>query len=1519
MGNTGSRRFIPAIIMMVLMFLTPLQSVIPVQDATSLHVNEVSKSLQMNSEFNVSDGFTPSNISINTSTGEAVLDHPIISWQGVSSPGLLLARTGACAVHLPSSNEVLLMGGRGDPNPMQSGDEFETNFVETYDVANSSWSPSEGDMPLSQMYFGCSVIGDRVYTVGDYHPFETPEVISEGMVQVFNSSNNTWIEGTSMPGGTAVGLAGVDNVGDFIYVAGGVSRKDRSDSTDRLMRYNTNTDTWDEMANMSVARHSFSLVEYHGKLYALGGILTTFDPVLNQNNTSPTNHTEVYDVLTDTWSNHTVLPFEIAAYASTVHNDEVILSGGISTGFNAARSEVRGYNPLTGAMTTHTQLPTDMYDSTITSTGDTIVYATGDASYYRFSSWSTNYQDISEYFENPQSHDGWLTSEVFDLRETIFGTSSVAWMEFSGQVPTDTELKLQYKIGPDANLLSTSNWLPLGAQNLSQFYNQGNHSLMMVGEGNSFFQYRIQFNTSELTNWKIPSLDFVKIYSEEASMLNQPPASLHPNAAPVNFTTFHSSYSQNSTYSLLLHSTNSDGLILSSSQSAEITWNVESGSLNILDPDGILRVADITATVIHSSSDGDEVLWNLAVDEGLPSNYLSMEVQTHGLYDTVYRSPEVIQVENILDVHVTEYSSIFSSTGGFEVNTGEVFPDGAQFNIKIDHSFNSTGTRLLDGSIEARLHVDVESPNFGWFNSTEEWFTLQTGLETSTSYTLPNASSGEARIWLEARTQDDFVLNVNPSPKQFVLNVDAPVQTLTHPLSGTYINENEQRNVQFEFYDVGGFTNDTVQAKVWIEALHDADSDSQFSDEEAIPADLDFTNVGNTWVLSVMVNDTANADHQMVHVSLEGTNLAGKDIRGEFQSSDSGVISWMSRTPENANVTLVEPLYETNPEGAQRLEPTGQVGWKVIVNDSNNLSDIAQVRIELGNDETLGMRYNTNLDTCEQMDARIQVGSSCFAVKENNQFVIHFIGKVDWTFVNSALDVGHLEVQVDDYDGTVEFNFESQWVLQRQMTVELEPLRDVGGPVQGELSTGWNMVSGEYVQLNATITHLLSNTSYNGYVSVFWRGKIQNDFFSSGFSAEVVDGNLSVQLQTPLESGLWHQTILEIWDPYDSEKLFTTELPNMKLDGNPPELLASTLTSGVSRYHLDNVEIGVNIAESNSWSQNLTLTCQIRSLEFNWPAITLSRESSTVFDGKTMFSFIYNFAEQGDPSTLSTQSNIACWASGSDDAGWGLTAQNGNSENNPWLMSSLNNIGPDLAINSVSFEGDETPGSKLRMEMNIQSLGEQIDVPFNISISVVQGDVSTVVGREFVSSISENTAINLRSVLTVPQGDWTLLIQVDPEQKIWELSEMNNVWSQNYTSQDDGISSLTIALSAGGGIFAVFGVIALIIRKRSVDEEGFGRRQHDEKPLSGPPQRTDGAKKAPSNLKGPPPKVMQESREVHTEPQTLQTPNTGTTVSDYSKLPGGGEYRYEGSQTFYSGPSIGSWKQNPDQSFTRTH
>ena len=1513
MHSGGFRRIAPAFMMMAIMLLTPLQALLTVQDSPSiLNEGQISSSLHMDLEFNESDGFTQSNVSIEQATGEAVLEHPLISWQGISNSGLMFGRAGACAVHIESSNEVLLMGGRADPNPMQNGDEAETNLVEVYDIANSSWDISDAGMAYTQMYFGCSSIGDKVYTIGDYHPYNSPEIRSSGIVQILNSSNNTWLEGTSMPSGKEVGLAGVDNVGEFIYAAGGVSRKDRSDTTNRLMRYDINTDTWDQMANMSLARHSFSLVEYHGKLYAMGGIATYFKPSLNQTVTAPTNHTEVYDVLTDTWTNHSVLPFEIAAYAATIHNDEIIISGGITgSGFNSLSKDVNGYNPITGVMSEHIQLPVNMYDHTITGTNGTIIYASGDSSGYRFSSWGINYRDLSGFFDNPSVYDGWLTSEILDLRKTVSGTSSPVWLELSGVTPDDTLLQLQYKIGNDLSLLGTFNWLPAGPQNSSQFFQLGNHSLMHIGQENSFIQYRVKFSTTELNNWNIPNLDFVKIYSEESTLLGQHPSSLHPNAAPINLTTFHSSYAGNSSYSLLLHPTNSDGFPLQNSHPANITWGAETKTFTIDDSDGLLKLSDINVVELSSTTEGDEIKWSIAVEEGLPSGFIVLEIQTHGLHETNYRSPDTLNIENILDVHVINYSSSFSSQDGPEVATGEVYPDGVQFDVTVDHSFNSTATRLLYGMVEGRLHVDVESSNFGWFNSSGEWFTLQTGLETVITHTLPNSSSGAARIWLEARTQDDFVLNVNPSSKHFILNVDAPLQTSTSPTNGSYINEKAARNVEFEFYDVGGFSDDTVQAFVWVEALHDSDSNEEYSPAESIQTNLTFTHIGDSWVLNLAVNDTANTDHQMVHVVLEGTNLAGKNIRDAVLSPTNGLLSWMSRTPERANVSLIEPLFETNVNGAQQLEPNGLVGWKVIVSDSNNIADIAQIRIELGNDQTLGMRYNTNLETCEEMDSRIQVEGSCFATKENDSLVIHFIGRVDWTFANSGIDIGYLEVQIDDYDGTNELALEGQWVLERQMSIDIEPLQDADGSVQGELATGWSMISGEYVQLNATIKHLISNSPYNGYVSVYWRGKIQNEFFSSSFSAEVIDGQLSTQIQTPMGSGLWHQTVLEIWDPYDADKLFSTELPDMTLDGFAPVLLSSALTSGISRYHLDNVEIGVNIAEANSWSDNLTLNCKIQSLEFEWPILTLSRESTTIFNDKTMFNFIYNFAEQGDPSTLSTQSNIACWASGSDDAGWDLTSDNGNSENDPWLISSLSDIGPDLAIGSVDFEGSTSHGSTLRIGMEIVSSGERIEIPFNVTISIVQDEGSTIVGRESILEIGGNMAVHIRTSLTVPSGDWTLVIEVDAEQDIWELNEINNRWSKNYSQQSDGMSGAMVVISAGGGLLVVIGISVVLLRKRNKEESFPDEPAPAKKPLTGPPSRVDDAKKPPQNLKGPPPKIPEETVAM---PQSREI---GASASDYSQLPGGGEYQYEGSLTFYSGPQCGKWKQNPDQSFTR--
>ena len=104
--------------------------------------------------------------------------------------------------------------------------------------------------------------------------------------------------------------------------------------------------------------------------------------------------------------------------------------------------------------------------------------------------------------------------------------------------------------------------------------------------------------------------------------------------------------------------------------------------------------------------------------------------------------------------------------------------------------------------------------------------------------------------------------------------------------------------------------------------------------------------------------------------------------------------------------------------------------------------------------------------------------------------------------------------------------------------------------------------------------------------------------------------------------------------------LSSYDLPVFKLDAVAPDSSfgIAAMPSPVSSQH---VEIGVNIAEEQGWSSPLTLTCQIRSFAQSWEPVTWFA-TPTVFDGKTMFSFRYDFSDLGDPSTLSEQADLNC-------------------------------------------------------------------------------------------------------------------------------------------------------------------------------------------------------------------------------------------------------------------------------------
>jgi hypothetical protein len=235
---------------------------------------------------------------------------------------------------------------------------------------------------------------------------------------------------------------------------------------------------------------------------------------------------------------------------------------------------------------------------------------------------------------------------------------------------------------------------------------------------------------------------------------------------------------------------------------------------------------------------------------------------------------------------------------------------------------------------------------------------------------------------------------------------------------------------------------------------------------------------------------------------------------------------------------------------------------------------------------------------------------------------------------------------------------------------------------------------------------------------------------------------------------------------------------------------------------------------------------------------------------------------------LSNQAQIACWADGYDDAGWQLDSENGNSELSPWLVSTLNDIGPDLDLGDIKISGETSAGSKLSLKVELINAGEKIQQPFNLSVFIVQGDEKTIVGRQLLNELGENTAVTMNSRITVPNGKWTLLISVDDEQLIWELDEGNNVWTKDYDGRSQGFSTTTIAL-AGGSVFALIGTVIFLKRKRTdldelvLESENSSSKgeppaiDSSSKPKTGPPGTVktaseSGGKAKPKN--GPPSK-----------------------------------------------------------------
>ena len=1481
-------------------------------------------------------GFLLNKVARNASISELELVRPEITWSPTTGGGLLITRAHGCMAHDTTNDLVYLMGGRTDPDPQQQNDEAATNLIEIFNISTETWSLSSSSMPNSQQYHECVQVNDKVYSIGDWYPGSNPAQKSTGQMQVYDILTDSWsTTPPAMPATKEVGNFGMAAIGSKIYIAGGVQNASANDATDRLLEYDTLTGLWTELANMSYKRFAFPLIEYHGKLYAIGGLEGPYSwaeqPV---HNTS-----EVYDPATDTWSNLPNMSFHMFGMASSVHNDEIVLIGGHDK--NAKSKETWGYVPESNEWRRHDDLSIDVFDLAAIDVDGLTVFAGGDISGSPyFSSWGIIYLDETEIAPRINNHTGWISSPVNVLSSTEHGSGSLMWMSLAGTESPGTTLGLQYRISNSESGLAGATWKPVDTSNPANLalLGIGNHSLSAIAASdNGLMEYRIQMFTEEVQDWIIPDLDSVKWGAEEAAFALNNPVAIQPNAPQLTFSTYHSAMEDQLTspavFEFAMIKATEEGFFYPNAEWTTIRLSSDGSITDVSDTDGLLKTNAIT--MMTPTNGVQTVNWALSFND-MDSDKVLIRTSTEGVAASTYTHPVPVDIDRTVSVYMNEITSNFSTQGDQSIEADEVIIGGSTLTVSVDHGYTTSGLRPLSNNIKVRVNIDIagETPGdvnqpIAWYNTSTSYVNLNSNQPTEFITTLPSNISGIAYITIEAQTIDAITLQTDAQVSSFTLDSFAPILATTSPIPESYLNIEQNRSIEINVYDIAGFNEEAIETWAWMKGVHDSNLNGLSEVSERISVPNNVINTGASWQITFNLNESGNQEGDAVQIYLEGTDKDGRSI--ETDGTGQGHLYWTSRLPTKADIVSVEERYPTESGIPQLLQPTKYAGWNVVVQDGNGLSDLNTVRLSLGGDDDLGILFRIN-EGCSAIDARLTVTDACIGTIIGDELHIQFDFEVMWDLTSNGINVGLLEIRTYDTDGFMFHNENSAWTFDRNIDITINSIKDITGASTAESITSDSiLVANDFIEIQGTVYHSNTNEPYTGSIALRWDGMFQVSSWTGGKSIQVSNGAFTTTFQVPESSGTIYDAQLELWDPIEVDKFLTFNFPDITIDGDAPLLLDTTLNP-VSRYHLNNVEIGANIEEPQLWSGNLSVTCQIRSTTVNWEPIVMIREPISVFDGRTLFSFRFNFSESGQPANLGSQATLNCWAMGSDDAGWQLIAQSSNSEETPWISLPLTSEGPDLQVTKVSFDADFIEGEDVTATIQLFNSGERITDSFNVSVFVINDQGSELVALKQFDGLDTSESTNMRAKFTTPTSNWNLEVIIDSNNSIAELNEENNIWNKGYSSSEEGMSALVIIGSASGVFVIILGIVLLLYQRRKIPtQEEF---QEAEVPEA-PPEK----KKGPTNVssastsstkKGPPPakkKVPEISTQSPAEqaaasfaaldsltPSDVKTPER---VATWNDLPSGGEYDYTADGTFYDGPGCGRWKLVEDGQFEK--
>lgn len=236
------------------------------------------------------------------------------------------------------NEKLYVFGARGGGNPYVA-----VNFVEEYEPAADTWT-SKAPKPFPVSGAPAALYNGEIYLFGGISDYDSNSgsAIYSDVVEAYNPLTDTWRFVSSMPAMISNMAAAVS--GSRAYLIGGLDTSGNNAATD-VIAYDFETNEWitSGLGSLSKPRGfvcSNAAPAVNGKVYLIGGWTADKWTGITGSDTMPTDDVQIYDTVTQTFSQGIPLPQATDKHLSVFLDNSLYVIGG-TTGLNASGNDIR--------------------------------------------------------------------------------------------------------------------------------------------------------------------------------------------------------------------------------------------------------------------------------------------------------------------------------------------------------------------------------------------------------------------------------------------------------------------------------------------------------------------------------------------------------------------------------------------------------------------------------------------------------------------------------------------------------------------------------------------------------------------------------------------------------------------------------------------------------------------------------------------------------------------------------------------------------------------------------------------------------------------------------------------------------------------------------------------------------------------------------------------------------------------------------------------------------------------------